>query len=152
MITSRQATLDDAKLIFDWSNDPETRTNSFSSEPIEWNGHLAWFEQRIKNQDTILIFEVDSEPIGMVRFSLSENSAVIGVIVSPQHRGKSYGSQIIQLGSTVFSKKHPATKIHAFIKRENIGSIKSFEKANFNFVKVLDVQGHSSVEMSYLKH
>ena len=151
MITSRQATIDDARLIFDWSNDPETRTNSFNSEPIEWNGHLSWFEKRIKNEDIILIFEVDSVPIGMVRFYLDENEATIGVIVCPLQRGKGYGSKIIALGSTIFSEKHPATHIHAFIKKENIGSIKSFEKANFKFIKDLDVQGYPSIEMKYAK-
>jgi RimJ/RimL family protein N-acetyltransferase len=151
MITCRQATIEDAKLVFDWSNDPETRKNSFNSEPIEWDGHLSWFEQRLKQEDMILIFEAESIPIGMVRFSFSENNAVIGVIVDPANRGKNYGAQIIALGSSIFSKKHPVTSICAFIKKENIGSIKSFEKANFKFVKNLDVQGHSSVEMKYSK-
>ncbi len=151
MITSRQATIEDAKLVFDWSNDPETRKNSFNSEPIEWSGHLSWFEQRLKQEDTILIFEADSIPIGMVRFSFSGDKAIIGVIVAPVHRGKNYGSQIIALGSRVFSEKHPVTRISAFIKKENIGSIKSFEKANFKFVKTLDIQGHSSLEMICLR-
>lgn len=111
MITCRQATIEDAKLVFDWSNDPETRKNSFNSEPIEWDGHLSWFEQRLKQEDMILIFEAESIPIGMVRFSFSENNAVIGVIVDPANRGKNYGAQIIALGSSIFSKKHPVTSI-----------------------------------------
>lgn len=149
MITSRQATLNDARLIFDWSNDTETRKNSFNSDPIEWNRHLAWLEQRLENADTILIFETGSAPIGMVRFSISEANATIGVMVAPEQRGKNYGSQIIALASEIFLEKYPTTDIHAFIKKENIGSIKSFEKANFKFVKNLEVHGHSSVEMKY---
>jgi|SRR6218665_3149354 len=151
MITSRQANINDAQLIFDWSNDQETRKNSFNSEPIEWNSHVLWFEQRLKNNDLILIFEIDTQPIGMVRFSISNSNATIGVMVASEHRGKSYGSQMITLGSVIFSKKHPATSIHAFIKKDNTGSIKSFEKANFSFVKNLDVQGHPSIEMIYSK-
>lgn len=149
MITSRQATMNDARLIFDWSNDPETRKNSFHSELIEWDGHLAWFEQRLENEDIILIFEIDGTPIGMVRFSISDAEGVIGVMVAPEHRGKGYGPQLIALGSAVFLKKHPATPIRAFIKKANSGSIKSFEKANFIFVKNLEVHGHQSVEMKY---
>ena len=110
---------------------------------------MTWFEQRLADIDMILIFEIESTPIGMVRFSVSDTHATIGVIVAPGHRGKNYGAQIIALASVVFSKKHPATDIHAFIKKENIGSIKSFEKANFRFVKQLSVLGHSSVEMKY---
>lgn len=147
----RNATYDDAQLIFDWSNDPETRRNSYHSEPIAWEHHLHWFQQRLNSNDDLLIFEDHGNAVGWVRFSITSTHAVIGVVVAPEERGKGYGAQIITLGVAVFCEKYPEIPIHAFIKKENTGSLKSFEKANFKWIKDVDVHGHSSVEMRYSK-
>ena len=33
----------DMKLLFDWRNDEVVRKNSFSTEPIDWEEHVSWF-------------------------------------------------------------------------------------------------------------
>ena len=44
----RPVTPRDARLLFDWVNEPRTRAMSFLSQPIEWDQHCNWLEERLR--------------------------------------------------------------------------------------------------------
>jgi len=133
-IKIRDANISDANLIYEWTNDPLTRKNSFNSKQIEWEDHIKWLEMKIKDEKYfIYIFEAENKPIGMVRFESNEY-AVIGVTIAPDFRGKGFGSEIIKLGCERFSLTNKQ-KILAYIKTANSSSIKVFQKAGFSFIR-----------------
>ena len=48
----RVADWGDVDLLFSWANDKEVRKNSFSSEPICYEEHLAWFRKKYQERDS----------------------------------------------------------------------------------------------------
>ena len=140
---ARPATAADAQLYFDWANDPITRQQSFNSAPISWENHVAWFNRKLADPATLmLVFEVKSgDPIGQVRFEKQpDDEVIIGVSLDAFFRGKGLASTLIQAAISA-GREHwrnsaeAGTAIHitAYIKPENVASIRAFERAGFHF-------------------
>ena len=68
----RRADENDSQLLWDWANDPDVRTVSFSTEPIPWERHLQWFNAKLADPDAVLYVAIDPEgtPIGHVRYQI----------------------------------------------------------------------------------
>jgi RimJ/RimL family protein N-acetyltransferase len=133
-IQIRNVNINDAKLLFDWANDLQSRNNSFNSNPIEWDTHVIWLTEKLESPNNhIFLFHIENIPIGVVKFEILENTT-IGVIVAPQQRGKGWGSKIIRMGCEQYWSNN-LHDILAYIKPENTSSIKAFEKAGFSFLR-----------------
>lgn len=127
----RQIRRDDARLLFEWANDPVTRSASFNSDPIEWETHVEWLINSINSVKRILYLIMDDEtPVGTVRFD-KEDKIIVGVTVAPDQRGKGYGARIIEHACSRYSSENGFAEIYAYIKPDNLASIKAFEKAGF---------------------
>ncbi len=151
-ITCRKATQADAKLIFDWSNDPLVRAQSFNSAEIVWENHVKWFEKKLQSTtDLLLIALVNNEPAGLVRFENINQKTTIGVLLDDAFRGKGLSSKII-LGATDYYFSEHSGPISAFIKAENLASVKAFQKSGFTFVQQLEINHLPSVEYVLAKH
>lgn len=138
MLTYRAAQIADAQLYFDWANDPDTRRQSFSSNPISLETHTAWFTRKLADPDTLLlIFSNEAgQPVGQVRFERKPvadmpDEIVISVSVDSNQRGKGIAAQIIREGCVVCHERWGAVTIHAYIKPENQASVRTFERASF---------------------
>lgn len=113
MMEYRPATLSDAKLLFEWRNDPLTRKNSCNTHKISWEEHLNWFH----NAKNVFIALLDEKPIGTIRFEGTELSWTI----SPDYRNKRLSKPMV-LG---FVKKFlSGQKVTATIREGNIASEK----------------------------
>ena len=55
LINIREATHHDTKLIFNWSNDPLVRAQSFNSNNIEFESHENWFKEKLQNDNSLLL-------------------------------------------------------------------------------------------------
>lgn len=147
----RDVEMDDAMLLFEWANDAVTRSNSFNSEEIAWETHLFWLQRKLKDTDrSFYLFKQENEPVGVVRFEAS-NDIVIGITVAPTHRGKGLGTIMIRMACTEFHKKNNADVL-AYIKKNNIQSQKSFEKAGFVFLKNDTYKGEECLILIAKKH
>lgn len=147
----RDVEMDDANLLFDWANDPETRSNSFNTEMIVWETHLSWIQKKLKESDrSFYLFIQDNEPVGVVRFEAC-NEIVIGITVAPTHRGKGLGSLMIRMACARFHEKSNAD-VHAYIKNSNIQSQKSFQKAGFVFLRNDTYNGEDCLILIAKKH
>ena len=49
------ATIDDARLLFDWRNDDAARAASFDGAPLEWHSHLQWLESKLNDRGTRML-------------------------------------------------------------------------------------------------
>ena len=139
----RNATKKDVKNIFEWRNDSDSIAMSLSSKVISWDEHLKWYRSALKDDNimiTICEFENrQNQEIGMVRFDFDplKNSASISINLNPIARGKSIGQYCLRAAINFMQKKNKNfKKIVADIKKENIASIKSFEKAGFYSSKI----------------
>lgn len=129
-------TRDDARIIWEWANDPEARLVSFATEPIPWEHHLQWFEAMLSNPDKImyLVRDTSTTPIGQVRFDVVGQEATISISVDRCYRGKGYGSSIIWLASHNLFNTTDVQTIHAYVKLDNDKSHRSFLKAGYRHV------------------
>lgn len=146
MLKFRKANISDVDIIFNWANDPVVRKLSYNSEPIEYSKHVEWFNNKLNDNDSVFyVFENNTnEPIGLVRIEKSDNEIIIGVSVDEKQRGKSYASKMLKLAADAYQSKNKKD-IHAYIKKDNFASIKSFENAGFVFVKELLIKEIPSV-------
>ena len=138
MLTYRLAQTADAQLYFDWANDPDTRRQSFTSNPISLETHTAWFTRKLAAPDAfLLVFSDEADhPVGQVRFERTPVAdmpaeIVISVSVDPSHRGKGIAARMIKQACAFCQEQWDAVTIHAYIKPENQASVRAFEGAGF---------------------
>lgn len=124
---------DDINDLFEWRNHPEVRKNSFSSKPLSWEEHEKWFKEKVKDPGTtIYMVYTEGEKIGSIRFEEKDDAVKVSVMLNPDFFGKGLGAEIIKSGSEKFIREKNCKKpITAEIKKNNIASIKAFQKAGF---------------------
>lgn len=129
----RPATLDDARVTWQWANDPQTRVASFSSEFISWEDHSRWFARRLTQADpTWLAVDPADKSLAFLRFDAAEPGIhLISINLSPEIRGLGLSALIVSRAIAAFRSDHPHAIIHAWIKPENHASRRCFTKAGF---------------------
>lgn len=132
-VVMRPAAPEDARRIFDWANDPITRSVSFQQDPIPWETHLAWFEKKLHQPTCSIFIAEDAEgiPFGMVRFDSAEHVATLSVNLAPSHRSRGLGADVLMVACREFMTHHDAREVWAFIKPSNKASLRTFQKAGF---------------------
>jgi UDP-2,4-diacetamido-2,4,6-trideoxy-beta-L-altropyranose hydrolase len=132
-LSLRPATRDDARMIFEWRNDPWIVERGSSNRAVTWDEHEAWFGQALANADMkIFVAEHEGKPIGQVRFQRSNaNEAVIAVYLLRDHVGQGLGVEAIRDGSRAILNAWPVQRVHARVLNSNAQSVRAFEKAGF---------------------
>ncbi|MCK6626368.1 MAG: UDP-2,4-diacetamido-2,4,6-trideoxy-beta-L-altropyranose hydrolase [Anaerolineae bacterium] len=147
-LTFRPVQAEDCRLIWEWANDPSTRANSFSSEPISWEAHLTWFKAKLADpQCRFYLVLAAGEPAGQIRYQLEGEEAVVSVGLAPNQRGRGYGSQIIRLVSQQLLANGVTRLIHAYVKPDNAASLGAFSKAGFVAQGVTEIQGSQAIPL-----
>ncbi|MBU2511635.1 UDP-2,4-diacetamido-2,4,6-trideoxy-beta-L-altropyranose hydrolase [bacterium] len=132
-ISIKIATLQDSEDLYRWRNSERIREFSFNTQIISRREHEKWLHSVIDdNQRVLLIASNESQPIGVLRYDLNGESAIISMYVVPEQIGKGLGSLIIKAGNEWIHDNLPhINSIEAQIFQDNIPSIKAFEKAGF---------------------
>jgi UDP-2,4-diacetamido-2,4,6-trideoxy-beta-L-altropyranose hydrolase len=137
----------DCRLLWGWANDPQVRAAAFSSAPIPWEQHMAWFASKMKDPNCQVLIAEDGEgtPVGQFRVDWqSDLDGDIDVSVASEFRGTGNGSMLIDVGSSrAFVEK--GERLHAFVKVENQASRHAFERAGFATAGEEIVRGHRAV-------
>ncbi|MBS4028928.1 MAG: UDP-2,4-diacetamido-2,4,6-trideoxy-beta-L-altropyranose hydrolase [Ignavibacteriales bacterium] len=139
----RKATFDDCKTIFDLSNEEYVRKNSIHQNPISWNEHIQWFHNRLNdlNYELWVILAEDNSFIGQVKFQIHANRAVVSISLVARFRGRGYSSRILEKASSkLFAERSNINTIDAYIKPNNIPSVKSFERNGFSFLNEVTIE------------
>jgi RimJ/RimL family protein N-acetyltransferase len=131
----RKALRSDVELLYKWSNDKLVRKQSFNSGKIPFETHRKWFAGKLKDEKALIyIIEEAKIPAAVVRFDIAEESTIIGISISEDFRGKKLGADSIKIGVEHYFLTNDLPVLAA-IKKDNIASIKSFEKAGFVLLK-----------------
>jgi spore coat polysaccharide biosynthesis predicted glycosyltransferase SpsG len=97
-LVARPATLEDARQLWEWRNDPGTRAGSRHGEMVPWLEHLAWVEASLTREDRVLLVVDDPlGPVGTVRWDLAgEGEWEVSITVAPDRRGRSLARSMLQ--------------------------------------------------------
>jgi spore coat polysaccharide biosynthesis predicted glycosyltransferase SpsG/L-amino acid N-acyltransferase YncA len=120
-LAARPATLQDARLLWQWRNDPVTRAGSRNSGPVPWLEHLAWVESSLTREDRLLlVLEDETGPAGTVRWDLGqegEREWEVSITVAPERRGQSLSRPILRAAEVALSEvsRSRATGLTAYL-------------------------------------
>ena len=127
----RKARLSDCKLYWKWANDPIVRANAFEARPIPWQTHIAWFKEKLEDQNaTLLLMEIENEPIGQVRFDHTTDGYFIDFSISSTHRNRGLGLVLLSSGINHLKNSQQIT-FWGEVKKSNRASKAIFEKLEF---------------------
>jgi L-amino acid N-acyltransferase YncA len=130
---------DQARLILEWRNDPETRAASFRSKIITWEEFWPEFRGNyFRNSKLPPVFVVHAgERVAYMGFQTRVhpqakygNCCNISVNVNPKIRSRGVGTASLLLAA-VFLKNAGIDEVLAEIKCDNDHSIRVFEKVGF---------------------
>lgn len=122
----RKVTFDDWKLLLEWRNDIITRQNSFNMDIISDDSHKSWLLKSLDNPSRELYILEDDSAVATIRADIEDTITTLSWNVSPSHRGKGYGTELLKL----YLKDRKGTFI-AEIKPTNKASIRMVEKNGF---------------------
>ena len=150
----RSIAVEDYDSTWVWANDPVTRSMSFSQESIAYSDHINWMQRKINDKGVWLRVAErirTNEVLGIIRFEVNSDSdnAVISINLSPDFRGKGYGTMMIREASHLYCRETGAKKIMAFAKKENTASCRAFLKAGYSIRGDSDPMEDETVEMLY---
>lgn len=128
MITFRNATINDARLLFVWRNDPITRLSSHNSDEIFFDSHVSWLNATLANpMRQLFIAEEDGKPVGTVRVDREQDgSAELSWTVAPEARGRGIAKKMVQMVADEVSE---TCSVRAEVKKGNESSVKVAEAA-----------------------
>lgn len=102
---------------------------------ISWSDHDSWFSAKLRDQKSNFFYIVAtaSEQIAFVRFEKKE-VWVSSLVLDPSFRGMGLASSCLSLAIKEFEQTEN-TDLYAWIKKENIGSMKVFKKNSFKVIE-----------------
>ncbi|MGB6476311.1 MAG: UDP-2,4-diacetamido-2,4,6-trideoxy-beta-L-altropyranose hydrolase [Candidatus Sulfotelmatobacter sp.] len=144
----RRATAHDSRLLWEWANDAAVRAASFSTSPIPWETHEAWFAEKLSQEKCLILIAEDEKgsAVGQIRFDRRpEGDCEVDVSIAPVKRGKGLAAVVIRNGARRVLSEGRCVRIHAFVKAENRASRRAFEAAGFINLGEDDVKGHRAI-------
>ncbi|PYV58161.1 MAG: UDP-2,4-diacetamido-2,4,6-trideoxy-beta-L-altropyranose hydrolase [Acidobacteria bacterium] len=145
----RPVTASDSRLLWEWANDPEVRKQSFTQETISWPVHDSWFQSRLAESDTLIRIaeNQNGDSIGVVRFKLSEENAVVSISLAQQFRGLGLAATVLKCALQELAQTIPVRDISAYVKPENLSSLRLFERAGFVCKEQTRVKGQAAMHL-----
>lgn len=129
------ATPADANRIWWWANDPVTRANSFNPNPIPWTGHQGWYARQLalvaENKVRFWFLEHQGVPVGHIRYACEDDGALISFNVSPDQRGKGYGTALLRETAALACAELNVPRVFGETLDHNLASQHAFRKAGF---------------------
>lgn len=133
----RPATEADAKQLFEWTNEAETRKNSFSSEPVLWENHVAWLEKKLADRNCLFFILLNGEKLaGTIRLDADPEtkSGVISYSIDKDFRGKGLGSKLLALAEEE-GRRFGLQYLLGSVKPENKASSHCFLKNGYGVIE-----------------
>jgi UDP-2,4-diacetamido-2,4,6-trideoxy-beta-L-altropyranose hydrolase len=134
-LETRRATLADEALWLTFANDPITRRNAFSPDPISPATHQIWFRSRMEEVEASRLYIVATEegmPVGQVRFARDADVWEIHFSLAAQFRGRGLGRRVVGAAIETFGAEMPSVSVVGRVKRDNLASRRVFEALGFH--------------------
>jgi UDP-2,4-diacetamido-2,4,6-trideoxy-beta-L-altropyranose hydrolase len=132
-LSIRPAAAEDVELFWAWANDLTVRCCSFNREPIPYDSHVTWFQQRLSAPGIRMwVLELDQVPVGQIRYERKQPGvAEIGFSVDNRYRGRGLGTKILELTAERAFAELGVNRIIGVVLLSNPASRRAFIKAGF---------------------
>ena len=136
-LVARPVTLDDARLLWEWRNDSDTRAGSRHADLVPWLKHLAWVGSSLARADRmLLVVEDEAGPVGTVRWDLepgreTEGEWEVSITVAPRRRGQSLARPLLRAAEVARSSGTEVTAYLAVVHVDNHASVRLFETSGY---------------------
>jgi RimJ/RimL family protein N-acetyltransferase len=129
----RLATIKDAISLWELANSSAVRTNSFNSDPIPFDRHLEWFQNKLSSHNTrIWVLEYDGNVVAQVRYDHTDaDTAEIDFSVASTLRGKGLGARALVLTRLPACEELRVKRLRGVVFASNLPSSRAFIKAGF---------------------
>ena len=129
----RPVDLSDAMLLFQWRNERATRANSLNSEEIVYEDHVRWLENVLGTTKAqyFYILMADLAPIGQIRLSVENETALISYSIDAGYRACGYGRMILQMAEDRLRNQGVCLTLVGYVKKENISSQRIFASLQY---------------------
>jgi RimJ/RimL family protein N-acetyltransferase len=133
-IRLRPATGDDARNLWQWRNEPETRAASFSTEPIAYDDHVKWLAAKLRDRNVFILIAVGEGEveIGYVRLDVHGDAAEMSLSLDRTHRGRGLGSSAIRAATEFVVNRLGIERVTARVRPGNAASLGAFRAAGFS--------------------
>jgi RimJ/RimL family protein N-acetyltransferase len=148
MLTLRDATADDAELLFAWRNAPAVRASSFIGNAIDFAAHRDWLDRKLAARETtrMWILSDDGAPIGQIRYdAVDADVADISFSIDGAFRGRGFGTQLLQMTAERACAELRVRLLRGLVKPANDASIRAFERAGFTRAADAEVHGEPTL-------
>lgn len=134
-VTLRRASEADMRPVYDWRNDEGTRRHSHSSAVIPYEDHQRWFSRVLADpQRALLIAEDQGRPVGVLRYDISRDRALVSIYLAPGCGGAGYGPAILGAGSRWMAAEYPQVdSVVGEVLDANVASHRAFREAGYAF-------------------
>ena len=129
----RNLKVEDLDDIFVWRNDPVTRKNSINKNQLSYDEHKAWFRKVLRDKNGKYFIGIkNKEKVGLVSYIKEKKKyRNVSININPKFRGKGYGATLLILSQKSREIISEGSILIAKIKKSNIASFKSFQKAGY---------------------
>ena len=152
-ISLRKAQLSDSEMILSWRNEPTTIPWMAATRMLEFDEHHTWFCKSL-NDPHCLFFLIlsDETPIGQIRYHKNDtewldHASKVSINITHSMHGKGIASIAFKRGSEMVRETHFSQNIFAYVRPDNIGSIKAMENAGFIRDKIVTVNNEPHLIM-----
>jgi len=140
-VSVRRAELKDARLIYTWRNLKELVLLSESQREVEWEEHLAWFKNALRDDlQSIYLISEEWKDIGLCRFKRFPEFCEVSVYLVPGYCGKSIGSAALAQCLSLVEGYCPI--VLAKVRRDNTRSRNFFLKNGFRETEEPEMHDH----------
>ena len=152
--TLRKALIEDSEMILAWRNELTTIPWMGATRALSFGEHDCWFRKTVKDPNSLFfIIEVDSKPVGQIRYHRSadsmDNSAKVSINITHKMHGKGIASVAFSKGNDLVRDLGFAHKIFAHVRPDNMGSIKAMENAGYEQAGTVEIHGVKHLVMIY---
>jgi spore coat polysaccharide biosynthesis predicted glycosyltransferase SpsG/RimJ/RimL family protein N-acetyltransferase len=132
----RPASMDDARTLHDWRNDPQTRASSRTQDPVSWEDHLRWLEASLGREDRRLFVAFDQTgDVGTIRWDLEHDGEwEVSITVAPARRGQRLAGPLLAAGEQALAEGGGGGELTAYlavVHEQNAASLRLFAAAGY---------------------
>jgi UDP-2,4-diacetamido-2,4,6-trideoxy-beta-L-altropyranose hydrolase len=132
-VALRLAEMEDAQLLYDWQQAPETRRHALNRKPFSFDEHRRWLSAKLENgRDLLLIGEAGKKPCGFVRLDWfgadrDRTQYLISIAAAPGQHGRGIGTALLKAARALA----PGAHFYAKVLEENEASLALFRGCGY---------------------